>query len=889
LAIDLVLSEPLIRQPLHISFDDRGRMWVVQYIQYPDPAGLKELSHDKVWRVDYDRKPPPPPHAEGSPFRGKDVISIHEDADGDGVYETHKVFADGLNMATSVAHGEGGIWVTNPPYLLFFPDKDKNDVPDGPPVVHLDGFGMEDSHSIANSLKFGPDGWLYGAQGSTVSAAIVRPGIDKPEDAVKSMGQHIWRYHPKRKVYEIFAEGGGNTFGVDFDSKGRVYSGHNGGDTRGFHYVQGGYFQKNFGKHGSLTNPYAFGYFPAMAHDKVARFTHQFLIYENDALPAAYRGKLLGVDIMHRNIVCSELIPNGSTFSTRDVSRPIESEDDWFRPVHIAEGPDGNIYIADWYDEQVNHYRNHEGQIDHQMGRIYRVRAKEPQVRAERLPSDLDAFLVNYRAGHGSEKSTFVALAGDDPHVRSWAIRLLGDGGYAGANFAGQLLKLAESELHPEVRSQLAATARRVQADVGLGIARVMAQRDADAEDPHIPLMIWWAIEARCANDADRVLAMFEKADFWKCRIVRDVVAWRVMKRFALAGGRVDLENCARLFSLAPDEASRALLMKAFEEAFVGRAMSGFPESLLNELGKSEGDIAQLVRIRQGDKVAIAAALARIAKTGGKDVRLVTVFGEVDVPDCVPVFRKVMESSASDEVLRAVMGALQNYDDAKIAEVILTKYAGFSPGVQEVAQSVLASRREWSRAMLKRVSGFSLPMLYKLKAHGDGEIDAVVNGLLEGMIGDKEAEIERVKAVIAGGAGVPKSGQLIFEQRCASCHTMFGTGGQVGPDLTSYQRDDLDNLLLAVIAPGAEIREGFENAILATKGGSVHSGFLIEQGEKTVILRDLSGSMVTVPAGEILQQKILRTSLMPEGLMGGLDDQALRDFVAYLRSTTPPF
>jgi putative heme-binding domain-containing protein len=176
-----------------------------------------------------------------------------------------------------------------------------------------------------------------------------------------------------------------------------------------------------------------------------------------------------------------------------------------------------------------------------------------------------------------------------------------------------------------------------------------------------------------------------------------------------------------------------------------------------------------------------------------------------------------------------------------------------------------------------------------LKAHGDGEIDAVVNGLLEGMIGDKEAEIERVKAVIAGGAGVPKSGQLIFEQRCASCHTMFGTGGQVGPDLTSYQRDDLDNLLLAVIAPGAEIREGFENAILATKGGSVHSGFLIEQGEKTVILRDLSGSMVTVPAGEILQQKILRTSLMPEGLMGGLDDQALRDFVAYLRSTTPPF
>src|SRR6185369_2307310 len=247
---------------------------------------------------------------------------IHWSSKGDGVFDQHKVFLDNLNIATACERGRGGVWVLNPPYLLFYPDKNNDDVPDGPPEVCLEGFGLEDTHSVVNSLRWGPDGWLYGAQGSTVTGHMMRPGLDA-EPFLHTMGQLIWRYHPETRRFEVFAEGGGNAFGVELDGKGRVFSGHNGGDTRGFHYVQGGYLQKGFAKHGPLSNPYAFGYFPAMKHNRVPRFTHNFVIYGGDTLPERYHGRLFGVAPLLSHVVLSDIEADGSTFKTKDVGHPI--------------------------------------------------------------------------------------------------------------------------------------------------------------------------------------------------------------------------------------------------------------------------------------------------------------------------------------------------------------------------------------------------------------------------------------------------------------------------------------------------------------------------------------------------------------------------------------
>jgi len=134
---------------------------------------------------------------------------------------------------------------------------------------------------------------------------------------------------------------------------------------------------------------------------------------------------------------------------------------------------------------------------------------------------------------------------------------------------------------------------------------------------------------------------------------------------------------------------------------------------------------------------------------------------------------------------------------------------------------------------------------------------------------------------------VPKPGKATFTAKCARCHTLFGEGGKVGPDLTSYQRGDLETMLLSVVRPSAEVREGFETYTAATRDGLVLAGFLVEQDLRLVTLRGPDGKDVTLDRERLLELAPSKESLMPEGLLDGLTDQEVRDLFAYLRSTQP--
>ncbi|HRQ90905.1 MAG TPA: dehydrogenase, partial [Bacteroidia bacterium] len=346
IAVDLVAAEPDVEQPLFLTWDSRGRLWAVLYRQYQFPAGLKIVEYDNHLRARFDKIPLPPPKGE----TGQDIVRVFEDRDGDGTYESHKDVITGLNIATSVAVGAGGIWVANPPYLLFYPDADGDDVPDGEPVVKLSGFGIEDTHAVMNSLVWGPDGWLYGANGSTTTGKVVDPSTGQP---VEWQGQMVWRFHPATERFEIYAEGGGNTFSLEIDSTGQVFSGTNGGKSRGMFYPQGSYGVKSWGKHGPLTNPYAFGYFEHMRHEgDERRFPQAFAICEGGLFGDDIEGRVIAPNALHNLVWSSRLERDGSAYRTVDEENLLESPDRWFRPVCAGIGPDGAIYLADWYDSR---------------------------------------------------------------------------------------------------------------------------------------------------------------------------------------------------------------------------------------------------------------------------------------------------------------------------------------------------------------------------------------------------------------------------------------------------------------------------------------------------------------------------------------------------------
>ncbi len=608
LQVQLVAAEPMIVQPVCIEFDDRGRLWVIQYIQYPNPAGLKRAMVDRWSRTIYDRIPEPPPHGP----KGADRITILENTHGDVRAGKAHDFINGLNLTTGLAFGHGGVFVLNVPYLLFYPDRNEDDVPDSEPIVCLTGFGMEDAHSVANSLTWGPDGWLYGCQGSTVTAHI--RGLE--------FQQGIWRYHPLTHEFELFCEGGGNSWGLDFDREGELIYSTNLGPYRNLHGVQGAYYWKSFGKHGALHNPYAFGYFDHIPHTNFTggHVTDGGIIYQGTNLPARFQGRYICGDLLGHGVQWHEMYRWGSTFTSSHGGYLLEANDKWFASTDLTMSPDGAVYVADWCDQRTAH-PDPDANWDRSNGRIYRISAKgtmpavvpdirhlpTPQLiallgspndwlvrKARRLLADrrdpeailplrslifetkddhpaLEALWALHVSGGFNEIFAAGTLSHRSAPVRKWTVRLLADEKQVSASIADRLAELAKVEPDVSVRAQLASSAQRLPAKTALPIIEGLLLRDTDGGDPYVPLLLWWAVERHAVSALDSVAAFFSSPAAWKSGLVRDVIVERLMRRWTAEGSQSTYDACARLLASAPDAEQRHHLLAAIEQGFHDR------------------------------------------------------------------------------------------------------------------------------------------------------------------------------------------------------------------------------------------------------------------------------------------------------------------------------
>ena len=361
--VQLFAGEPDVHQPIAFTIDDRGRLWVLENYSYPE------------WKPE-----------------GHDRIMIFEDKDGDGRFDTSKVFYDKINMGSGIEVGFGGVWVGTPPNLLFIPDKNGDDVPDAEPEVVLDGWEHQDMHETVNSLNWGPDGWLYGTQGVFTFSNVGKPGAKDSERT--PLNACVWRLHPQTRKFEVFAHGTSNPWGVDFNDYGQAFI------TACviphlYHVIQGGLYQRQAGKH---FNENAYDDIKTIAvHRHWAQSGNAMagsrlgnadtdaaggghahcgaLVYLGEQFPAEYRGSLLMNNIHGNRMNNDSLTAKGSGWVGDRRPDFMKSQDKWYRGLGIRQAPDGSVYVLDWYDARACHQQRPH---DRTNGRIYKISYRQP-------------------------------------------------------------------------------------------------------------------------------------------------------------------------------------------------------------------------------------------------------------------------------------------------------------------------------------------------------------------------------------------------------------------------------------------------------------------------------------------------------------------------------
>jgi len=584
-----------------------------------------------------------------------------------------------------------------------------------------------------------------------------------------------------------------------------------GGNTRGFHYLQGGYLRKGFTKHGPLSNPHAFGYFDAMVHaDQTSGFSHNLLIYQESALPDRFHNRLLAIELVTGKVMLSELHLEGSTFRTTDVKCVMQTDDEWFRPVDIKAGPDGCVYIADFCEQRISHASHYAGRIDRTNGRIYRLRPRTDQTSpranydrlsraelvarlrhpdrwhrqtalrllGERHDPSLRSLLGSqtgsadgqtalysmwalYQCGGVDESEWSRLLEHSDAHVRAWAVQLACETLPVSPGLLDRLTTLAADESRIEVRVQLACSARRLPPTDALRIVRPLIRHDEDADDPRQPLLLWWTLESIVGKtDVSTMLAaLFPEPEDWRRPLAARHLLARWMRRLAATGLRADLVSAAQLLSSAPDRETADRLLSGFEQAYQGRSLVNLPDELAEAMTRSGGGSLAL-RLRQGEPSDVDAATVRVLDPKFDVVerqQLVEILGQTGRDEVVPTLLQLLRDGTEMELHVAALTGLQSFDDRRIAESVLAQYPQWPAELQDGAEALLSKRATWATLLLNAIDeaqivpeNLSLATLRHMTQHRDPSLSERIRQRWGRLTGETTTEmVDEIRRALA--------------------------------------------------------------------------------------------------------------------------------------------
>jgi putative membrane-bound dehydrogenase-like protein len=931
--VKLFAGEPDVRQPIALCLDDRGRLWVAEAYTYPVRA------------------------PEG---KGKDRIVIFEDTDGDGHFDKRTVFMEGLNLVSGLEVGFGGVWIGAAPYLMFVPIKEGEDKPAGEPKILLDGWHYEDTHETLNAFCWGPDGWLYGCHGVFTYSLVGKPGTPNKDRIPINAG--VWRYHPTKHIFEVFAQGTSNPWGLDFDANGQAFI-EACVVPHAFHLAQGGRYQRQAGVH---FNPYTYADIQTIADHLHWQGANQWagnlssgskggghahaglLIYQGSAWPEEYAGKMFMGNIHGHRLNMDILKTKGSGFIAAHGKDFLLANDAWARLINMRTAPDGNVYVIDWYDKQACHVGPNVDAWDRSNGRIYKVchrgtkpvtgvdLAKKSDKELVELLADKNVWyarhaqrLLQERAvnkkldGGTAEALAKLAFEGeevgqlrglwalhvtgelnganlgkairsDSAYVRAWTLQLALEDCKPTGDLLQTLAALAAEDSSPVVRLYVASAAQRLPAEKRWEIVEALIAHASDAGDPNLPLMYWYAAEPLAAEDAGRALDVAVQA---KVPYLLPFMARRV----GAIGTPAALEQIVRVLGDSSDANRQAAVLAGVNEALKGRRRVDRPKGwtdVFGRLSKSRdaevrsqakalavtfGDptvFAELRRTLQGQDEALPARQAALeALLGAQDDKL------------PPVLLALVGEAA---LRGAAIRGLASYDDPKTPETILAIYKSLTLEEKRDALNTLASRAAYGKALMEALAAKKVPanevpaeVVRALRAFHDKDLDKRI-GEVWGIVRTTPAERAKLiadwKKKLMAPAPEPDLalGRAMFAKTCQQCHTLYGVGGKVGPDITGSNRSNLDYLLENVLDPSAVIPNEYKATQIELKSGRFVTGII--RGETPVALTVVTANeTLTIPLNEIESRAVSNVSMMPDDILKPLSETEVRALTAYLR------
>jgi putative membrane-bound dehydrogenase-like protein len=946
--VELVACEPQVVDPVALAFDEDGRLFVAEMRGYPnDGYGTGKISSG--------------------------CIKLLEDRDGDGFYETATEWATGLRFPTSVMPWNKALLVANAPELILLKDMDGTNGRANLKRVLYTGFGTDNIQQLLNSLQWGLDNWVHacnGASGGQITSA------EKPSMPPVSLGNRGIRFHP-----EVFGSlepmSGGGQFGLTSDAWQHWFTATNSQHLRQI-VLPDHYLRRNPGQaapnptvdipeHGPACKVFRISPFEAWRVERTARraggsdaarfpktelvpggFVTSAcspLVYEADRFPAEYHGSVFVCEPANNLVLRDKLEDNGSIFRARRADPEREffaSTDNWCRPVNLTLGPDGAIYLVDFYREVIETPRSLPDDMkpklalkSQERGRIWRivpddhVRGRPPRLsaassadlvpllaepnlwwrltsqrllieRQDKSPVPLikDLFRkVKFAPGRAHALWTLHGLRSLDDQL---IIAALHD---ESAGVREQALRMAEARLDrsEDVRKAALALAAdpaaraRLQAAFSLGesshaeaadaLGRLLRQNTAD---PWITAAAFSSIRGNAAGLLEAWLTPTgtgKGVGILPSHETRQTVV-RLAALVGATGNDAQVERMVKLIAAPESIAWRIDLLSGF-----GQGLQNTPRPLHRLWRQPPERLKEpLARLREVfDEAAAIAASPKPPLDQRLEAARLLAFGPYDVVK--PALQKLLAPQQPDALQIAAVYSVALHDDEGLPGILIGAWATASPAVRREIQEALFARPSRLPALLAAIEAKTIrpqqidaTRLAQLRNVRDPKLRERARNLLAGATDpDRQKAIDNYKEALSL-SGDGERGRAVFRKTCSNCHRLESVGTEVGPDLLSAVRDKTaEQLLVSILDPSREVDRRFTNYVLETKSGRTVTGLIASETATSVTVRRAEGAEETILRTQIEAIADSGKSLMPDGLETQLSKQDVADVIAYLR------